>query len=155
MAVNVTMYIQSDDEILYIEPVELLFDNQKVWKRSARAVAKEMDDRMVGEARPSGKRLSNGTSSESSLNTSDATLVSSQSGSASTVSLLPATATVSDNSKLTSPIIPAEAYKGPANRVSRVCCAQKKAPEAKNNSHGRPADRAPRLSAPKKFATRK
>uniref|UniRef100_A0A914YDX6 Uncharacterized protein n=1 Tax=Panagrolaimus superbus TaxID=310955 RepID=A0A914YDX6_9BILA len=43
MAVNVVLNIRSDEEVLYLEPVELLYEGNKMWRRSARQVAKEIE----------------------------------------------------------------------------------------------------------------
>jgi len=41
--VNLNLNIRSHEEILYLEPIELLYEGQKMWRRSARQVTKEME----------------------------------------------------------------------------------------------------------------
>jgi hypothetical protein len=45
MAINVALNIRTAEDILDIEPIELLFEGQKMWRRSGRQVTKEMEER--------------------------------------------------------------------------------------------------------------
>uniref|UniRef100_A0AC35GCV3 Uncharacterized protein n=1 Tax=Panagrolaimus sp. PS1159 TaxID=55785 RepID=A0AC35GCV3_9BILA len=48
-AVNCMVNIRSNDEILYVEPVELLFEGEKMWRRPVRQVVKEMEEKIAAD----------------------------------------------------------------------------------------------------------
>uniref|UniRef100_A0A914ZA98 Uncharacterized protein n=1 Tax=Panagrolaimus superbus TaxID=310955 RepID=A0A914ZA98_9BILA len=49
MAVNVVLNIRSDEEILYLEPVELSYEGKKVWRISAHQISKEIEAKIEAD----------------------------------------------------------------------------------------------------------
>uniref|UniRef100_A0A914Q1S1 Uncharacterized protein n=1 Tax=Panagrolaimus davidi TaxID=227884 RepID=A0A914Q1S1_9BILA len=48
-AVNCMVNIRSNDEDLYVEPVELLYEGEKMWRRPVRQVTKEMEEKIAAD----------------------------------------------------------------------------------------------------------
>uniref|UniRef100_A0A914Q652 Uncharacterized protein n=1 Tax=Panagrolaimus davidi TaxID=227884 RepID=A0A914Q652_9BILA len=48
-AVNCMVNIRSNDENLYVEPVELLYEGEKMWRRPVRQVTKEMEEKIAAD----------------------------------------------------------------------------------------------------------